>query len=175
VAGLGPRSAGTGGPSPILIVNAGSSSLKIGYQGSLLGDIRSANRGSNALRYRVNNGVPNQLTMFINQFQNDLWMRDDAFYALAADSMPEAALYLKANNKAKIADVDDYHKGYAVGSTWRLTAAHRQSCTDAGALLYGANTPMSPRRDGYAGARKTISLLVRTTCPSASANRAARK
>jgi hypothetical protein len=29
----------------------------------------------------VNNGVPNQLTMFINQFQNDLWMRDDAFYA----------------------------------------------------------------------------------------------
>ena len=60
---------------------SGASSLKIGYQGSLLGDIRSANRGSNALRYRVNNGVPNQLTMFINDFQNDLWMRDDAFYA----------------------------------------------------------------------------------------------
>ena len=59
----------------------GSNTLKIGYQGSLLGDIRSANRGANALRYRVNNGVPNQLTMFINQFQNDLWMRDDAFYA----------------------------------------------------------------------------------------------
>ncbi len=59
----------------------GSNSLKIGYQGSLLGDIRSANRGSNALRYRVNNGVPNQLTMFINDFQSDLWMRDDAFYA----------------------------------------------------------------------------------------------
>jgi hypothetical protein len=58
----------------------GSSSLKIGYQGSLLGDIRSANRGSNALRYRVNNGVPNQLTMFINNYQNDLWMRDDALY-----------------------------------------------------------------------------------------------
>jgi hypothetical protein len=59
----------------------GSNTLKIGYQGSLLGDIRSANRGANALRYRVNNGVPNQLTMFINDFQNDLWMRDDAFYA----------------------------------------------------------------------------------------------
>ena len=57
---------------------SGGESLKIGYQGSLLGDIRSANRGPNELRYRVNNGVPNQLTMFINEFQNDLWMRDDA-------------------------------------------------------------------------------------------------
>jgi hypothetical protein len=60
---------------------SGSKSLKIGYQGSDLGDLRSANRGPNALRYRVNNGVPNQLTMFINNFQNDLWMRDDALYA----------------------------------------------------------------------------------------------
>jgi hypothetical protein len=60
---------------------SGSKSLKIGYQGSLLGDIRSANRGPNDLRYRFNNGVPNQLTMFIHNFQNDLWMRDDGFYA----------------------------------------------------------------------------------------------
>ncbi|HVZ19650.1 MAG TPA: TonB-dependent receptor [Vicinamibacterales bacterium] len=60
---------------------SGSHSLKIGYQGSDLGDLRSANRGSNALRYRFNNGVPNQLTMFVNDFQNDLWMRDDAFFA----------------------------------------------------------------------------------------------
>ena len=60
---------------------SGSNSLKIGYQGSQLGDIRSANRGPNALRYRFNNGVPNQLTMFINEFQNDLWMRDDALFA----------------------------------------------------------------------------------------------
>jgi Carboxypeptidase regulatory-like domain len=60
---------------------SGSKSLKVGYQGSDLGDLRSANRGSNALRYRFNNGVPNQLTMFINDFQNDLWMRDDALFA----------------------------------------------------------------------------------------------
>ena len=60
---------------------SGSKSLKIGYQGSLLGDIRSANRGANDLRYRVNNGVANQFTMFIHEFQNDLWMRDDGFYA----------------------------------------------------------------------------------------------
>jgi hypothetical protein len=57
---------------------SGSKNLKVGYQGSDLGDLRSANRGSNALRYRFNNGVPNQLTMFVNDFQNDLWMRDDA-------------------------------------------------------------------------------------------------
>ena len=32
------------------------------------------------LRYRVNNGVPNQLTMFINNYPNDLWMRTDSLY-----------------------------------------------------------------------------------------------
>ena len=43
-----------------------------GYQGNLLGDIRSHNRAPNNLQYRVNNGVPNQLTMFINNYPNDL-------------------------------------------------------------------------------------------------------
>ncbi len=70
----------------------GSKSLKIGYQGSLLGDIRLANMGPNPLRYRVNNGVPNQLTMFINQFQNDLWMRDDGFYANGQWTMSKLTL-----------------------------------------------------------------------------------
>ncbi len=70
----------------------GSKSLKIGYQGSLLGDIRLANVGPNALRYRVNNGVPNQLTMFINDFQNDLWMRDDGFYANGQWTMSKLTL-----------------------------------------------------------------------------------
>jgi Carboxypeptidase regulatory-like domain len=71
---------------------SGSKSLKIGYQGSLLGDIRSANRGPNALRFRFNNGVPNQLTMFINDFQNDLWMRDDALYAQGQWTMSKLTL-----------------------------------------------------------------------------------
>ena len=59
----------------------GAHSLKFGYIGNKLGDIRSANRGANDLRYRVNNGVPNQLTMYIHEYQNDLWMRNDAFFA----------------------------------------------------------------------------------------------
>ena len=29
----------------------------------------------------MNNGVPNQLTMYINNFQNDLWMRNDGYFA----------------------------------------------------------------------------------------------
>ena len=70
----------------------GSKSLKIGYQGSLLGDIRSANRGANDLRYRFNNGVPNQLTMFIHEYQNDLWMRDDALYAQGQWTMSKLTL-----------------------------------------------------------------------------------
>jgi hypothetical protein len=59
----------------------GARSFKFGYIGNHLGDLRSANRGSNDLRYRVNNGIPNQLTMYIHDFQNDLWMRNDAFFA----------------------------------------------------------------------------------------------
>ena len=58
----------------------GSTSIRFGYIGNKLGDLRSANRGTNDLRYRVNNGVPNQLTQFVHNQQNDLWMRNDAFY-----------------------------------------------------------------------------------------------
>ena len=58
----------------------GSHSLKFGYIGNQLGDLRSANRGANDLRYRVNNGVPNQLTEFVHNQQNDLWMRNHALY-----------------------------------------------------------------------------------------------
>ena len=45
-----------------------------------MGDIRSTNRAPNNLQYRVNNGVPNQFTMYINEFPNTLWMRDDALF-----------------------------------------------------------------------------------------------
>jgi hypothetical protein len=58
----------------------GSHSLKFGYTANQLGDIRSANRGANDLRYRVNNGVANQFTTYIHNQQNDLWMRNHALY-----------------------------------------------------------------------------------------------
>jgi hypothetical protein len=53
----------------------GGSALKFGYIGNKLGDLRSANRSPNDLRYRVNNGVPNQLTQYVHDQQQDLWMR----------------------------------------------------------------------------------------------------
>jgi len=59
----------------------GGHSFKAGYASNLLGDLRSANIAPNNLDYRVNNGVPNQVTMYVNRFQNDLWMRDDGYYA----------------------------------------------------------------------------------------------
>ncbi|HKE83663.1 MAG TPA: TonB-dependent receptor [Vicinamibacterales bacterium] len=59
----------------------GGNSFRFGYIGNQLGDLRSANRGANDLRYRVNNGVPNQLTEFVHDQQNDLWMRNHALYA----------------------------------------------------------------------------------------------
>ena len=59
----------------------GGNTFRVGYIGNQLGDIRSANRGTNDLRYRVNNGVPNQLTQYVHDQQNDLWMRNNALYA----------------------------------------------------------------------------------------------
>jgi hypothetical protein len=58
----------------------GSHSVKVGYTANQLGDLRSANRGTNDLRYRVNNGVPNQLTQYIHNQQNDLWMRNHGLF-----------------------------------------------------------------------------------------------
>jgi hypothetical protein len=58
----------------------GGTSMKFGYIGNQLGDLRSANRSPNDLRYRTNNGVPNQLTEFVHDQQNDLWMRNHAFF-----------------------------------------------------------------------------------------------
>ena len=59
----------------------GGHSFKAGYASNRLGDLRSSNRAPNSLDYRVNNGVPNQFTMWINNFQNDLYMRDDGYFA----------------------------------------------------------------------------------------------
>ena len=58
----------------------GGNSFRFGYIGNKLGDLRSANRSANDLRYRTNNGVVNQLTQYVHDQQNDLWMRNDAFY-----------------------------------------------------------------------------------------------
>jgi len=58
----------------------GRQSVKVGYTANQLGDIRSANRGTNDMRYRVNNGVANQFTTYIHNQQNDLWMRNHALY-----------------------------------------------------------------------------------------------
>ena len=41
----------------------GAHSFKAGYASNLLGDLRSSNRAPHSLDYRVNNGVPNQLTV----------------------------------------------------------------------------------------------------------------
>ena len=59
----------------------GSRSFKFGYTGTMLGVLNLTNRSGNNLQYRVNNGVPNQLTEFINNFEQKLWMRNDAFFA----------------------------------------------------------------------------------------------
>jgi hypothetical protein len=58
----------------------GALSLKAGYIGNLLGDGRSSNRAPNNLQYRVNNGIPNQLTMYINEYPNSNWMRTDSLF-----------------------------------------------------------------------------------------------
>ena len=59
----------------------GAHSFKAGYMANRLSDLREANRAPNGLDYRVNNGVPNQLTMWINNYQQDVYMRGDGYYA----------------------------------------------------------------------------------------------
>jgi hypothetical protein len=58
----------------------GSQSLKVGYQAALLYDERKNYTNSEFLQYRVNNGVPDQMTLTINQFPVRQRVRSDAFY-----------------------------------------------------------------------------------------------
>ena len=59
----------------------GSHSIKVGYQGALLYDDRMNFTNSEFLQYRVNNAVPDQITMSISQFPVRQRVRSDAFYA----------------------------------------------------------------------------------------------
>jgi hypothetical protein len=60
---------------------AGSHSMKVGYQGSHLGDNRISYSSGSALTYRFNNGVPNQITQTLNGFEALQRVRTGAFYA----------------------------------------------------------------------------------------------
>jgi len=59
----------------------GSHSVKFGYQGALLFDDRKNFTNTEALQYRVNNAVPDQITMSISPFAIHQRVRSDAFYA----------------------------------------------------------------------------------------------
>jgi len=51
----------------------GSHSMKFGYQGAWMVDKRSWMTNSTELAYRVNNGIPNQLTETLTPWQNDAY------------------------------------------------------------------------------------------------------
>jgi hypothetical protein len=59
----------------------GTHSLKFGYQGAMLYDDRRNFTNSEFLQYRVNNGIPDQITLTINNFPVRQRVRFDAFYA----------------------------------------------------------------------------------------------
>ena len=59
----------------------GAQSMKFGYQGGYLYDHQYTYTNSQFLAFRVNNGVPNQLTESINAFPADQRVRYDAFFA----------------------------------------------------------------------------------------------
>ena len=59
----------------------GSHSVKIGYQGALLFDDRKNYTNSEFLQYRVNNGIPDQITESISAYPIRQRVRSDAFYA----------------------------------------------------------------------------------------------
>jgi hypothetical protein len=59
---------------------SGGQSLKVGYQGALLYANNMGFTNSQFLQYRVNNAIPDQLTMTINRFETRQRVRFDAFY-----------------------------------------------------------------------------------------------
>jgi len=59
----------------------GAQSMKFGYQGSFLQDSRRDISNNQFLSFRLNNGVPNQLSELLNQFPVEQRVRFDAFYA----------------------------------------------------------------------------------------------
>ena len=59
----------------------GAHSLKIGYQGTLMTDNQTWFSNSQNLAYRLNNGIPNQLTMYISPYQRDSRAAFTALYA----------------------------------------------------------------------------------------------
>ena len=58
----------------------GSHSIKFGYQGALLIDQRKNFGNNEFLQYRVNNAIPDQITLNINRFGILQSVRSDAFY-----------------------------------------------------------------------------------------------
>jgi hypothetical protein len=59
----------------------GAHSMKFGYQGAHHEDDRTSFTNTSFLSYRVNNAVPNQLTMSLNPFTSKSRVRYTAFYA----------------------------------------------------------------------------------------------
>ena len=59
----------------------GGHSLKIGYQGTLMTDDQTWFTNNQGLTYRLNNGVPNQLTMAISPYQRNSRAAYNAFFA----------------------------------------------------------------------------------------------
>jgi hypothetical protein len=59
----------------------GGHNMKLGYQGSHLGDNQTNFSNDQYLSYRLNNGVPNQFTQTINRFTRHQWVRTGALYA----------------------------------------------------------------------------------------------
>jgi hypothetical protein len=58
----------------------GSHNIKVGYQGALLIDQRKNFGNLEYLQYRVNNAIPDQITLNINRFDIRQSVRSDAFY-----------------------------------------------------------------------------------------------
>ena len=59
----------------------GAHSMKIGYQGTLMIDNQTRFSNNQNLAYRLNNGVPNQLTMYISPYVRFSRVAFTAFYA----------------------------------------------------------------------------------------------
>jgi hypothetical protein len=105
----------------------GALSLKVGYIGNLLGDGRSSNRAPNNLQYRVNNGIPNQFTMYINEYPNSNWMRTDSLFAQGAGRAIDCPCRRRSATTRRGAGVRSSRSARPASGRWPLSSRRRPS------------------------------------------------
>ena len=121
----------------------------------------------NNLNYRVNNGIPNQLTMFINDYPKTTWMRADGFFV--QQRWTRERLSLQGALRLDIAQAGRPHSRWARPGSCRHRSCFRtpRSWTATRTSVRARRPPTSVRHreDGAQGVLGHVPGIDRTGGP----------